>query len=147
MTITHKKAAQILQNWNLENETITDIYYEGTSNKNDSACYVGEAYVLKYTPNLSRLKKNIEVSKALESIGLLSAVPVLTNDGAEYIPDGELYFYLTKRLPGKQMISHSFGKGDGRYPAFGGIPEGISGLAQGLRRPRNFCDLLPYLVA
>ena len=33
----------------------------------------------------------------------------------EYIPDGELYFYLTKRLPGKQMISHSFGKGDGRF--------------------------------
>ena len=115
MTITHKKAVQILKNWNLENENITDIYDEGTGNKNDSACYVGEAYVLKYTANLGKLKKHTEVSKALESIGLLSAVPVPAKDGQEYIQDGEVYFYLTRRLPGTQMTSHSFGQGDGRF--------------------------------
>ena len=48
MTVTHKKIAQILQNWNLSEATITDIYYEGTGNKNESACYVGEEFVLKY---------------------------------------------------------------------------------------------------
>ena len=32
MTVTHKKAAQILQAWNLEGATIADIYYEGTGN-------------------------------------------------------------------------------------------------------------------
>ena len=53
--------------------------------------------------------------RMLESIGLLSAVPVPTSDGAEYILDGEVYFYLTRRLPGKQMASHSFGEGDGRF--------------------------------
>lgn len=115
MTVTHKKASQILHNWNLEGETITDIYYEGTRNKNDSAVYVGEQYILKYTANLGKLKKHIELSKALECIGLLSAVPVHTNHGAEYIQDGEVYFYLTRRLPGKQMVSHSFGEGDGRF--------------------------------
>ena len=115
MTITHKKAAQILQNWNLSDATITDIYYEGNGNKNDNACYVGEKYVLKFTANLGKLKKHIEVSKALHSIGLLSAVPVPTTDGAEYISDGEVYFYLTRRLPGEQMVSHSFGEGDGRF--------------------------------
>ena len=115
MTVTHKKAAQILQNWNLDGETITDIYYEGTGNKNDNACYVGEKYVLKFTANLGKLKKHIEVSKALHSVGLLSAVPVPANDGAEYIPDGEVYFYLTRRLPGKQMASHRFADGDGRF--------------------------------
>ena len=115
MTITHKKAAQILKHWNLDSETVTDIYYDGTGNKNDSACYVGEKYVLKFTANLGKLKKNIEVSKALESIGLLSAVPVSTTDGAEYLQDGEVYFYLTRRLPGTQMVSHSFGEGDGRF--------------------------------
>ena len=115
MTITHKKAAQILQAWNLEGETITDIYYEGTGNKNDSACYVGEKYVLKFTANLGKLKKHIEVSKALHSIGLLSAVPVATADGAEYISDGEVYFYLTRRLPGEQMTPHRFADGDGRF--------------------------------
>ena len=115
MTVTHKKAAQILRCWNLEGETITDIYYEGTGNKNEHACYVGDAFVLKYTANLGKLKKHIEVSRALESIGLLSAVPVLTTDGQEYIQDGEVYFYLTRRLPGKQMASHSFGEGDARF--------------------------------
>ena len=115
MTITHKKAAQILQAWNLEGEAITDIYYDGTGNKNENACYVGEEYVLKFTANLGKLKKHIEVSRALHSIGLLSAVPVATADGAEYISDGEVYFYLTRRLPGEQMTSHRFANGDGRF--------------------------------
>ena len=115
MTVTHKKAARILQNWDLSGEPITDIYYEGTGNKNENACYVGDAFVLKYTANLGKLKKHIEVSKALESIGLLAAVPVKTADGREYIQDGEVYFYLTRRLPGKQLVSHRFGDGDARF--------------------------------
>ena len=115
MTITHKKAAQILQNWNMGDETITDIYYEVTGNKNDNACYVGDGYVLKYTANLGKLKKHIEVSTALESIGLLAAVPVTTIDGAQYVQEGEVYFYLTRRLPGEQMGSNRFGAGDGRF--------------------------------
>ena len=45
----------------------------------------------------------------------LSAVPVKTHQGQEYIQDGEVYFYLTRRLPGTQMTSHSFGQGDGRF--------------------------------
>ena len=115
MTITHKKAAQILKNWNMGNETITDIYYEGTGNKKDSACYVGDGYVLKYTANLGKLKKHIEVSKAIHSIGLLSAIPVLTAEGKDYIQDGEVYYYLTRRLPGEQMVAHRFEDGDGRF--------------------------------
>ena len=112
MTITHKKAAQILQHWDMGDATITDIYYEGTGNKNDSACYVGDQYVLKFTANLGKLKNHIEVSKAIESIGLLSATPILTTDGQEYIQDNELYFYLTRRLSGQQMVSGSFYDGD-----------------------------------
>ena len=115
MTVTHKKAAKVLQNWNLGDAAITDIYYEGTGNQNESAFYVGEEFVLKHTVDLGKLKKNIEMAKALESIGLLSAVPVPTADGAEFIQEGEQYFYLTRRLPGTQMASHRFGDGDGRF--------------------------------
>ncbi len=115
MIVTHKKAARILTHWDLDSEPITDIYYEGTGTKNESACYVGDQFVLKYTANLGKLKNHIAVSKAIESIGLLSAVPVLTGDGQEYIQDGELYFYLTRRLPGKQMDSHRFGEGNARF--------------------------------
>ena len=115
MTVTHKKAAQILKNWNLGEETITDIYYDSTGNKNDCACYVGEDYVLKYTANPGKMKKHIEVSRALENVGLLAAVPIPTGDGAQYIQDGELYFYLTRRLPGKPMAAHGFAGGNGRF--------------------------------
>lgn len=115
MTVTHKKAAQILQNWNMGNATVTDIYYEGTGTKNNNACYVGQHFVLKYTRNLGKLKKHIEVAKSLDSIGLLSAVPVPTIEGSDYIYDGEVYYYLTRRLPGSQMVSHRFEEGDGRF--------------------------------
>ena len=140
MTVTHKKASQILKHWDLESEIITDIYYDGTGNKNDSACYVGEKFILKYTANLGKMQKHIEVSKALESIGLLSAVPVATADGAEYIRDGEVYFYLTRRLPGAQMVSHRFENGDGRF-----VGEIIGQLHLALRKiedPVSEADLL-----
>ena len=115
MRITHKKAAQILGNWSLGNEKLTDIYYEGTGSKNDSAVYVGDDFVLKYTADFGKMKKHITVSKALQNFGLLSAVPVPAADGREYIQDGEVYCYLTRRLAGKQMVSHRFGNGDGRF--------------------------------
>lgn len=112
MIVTHKKATQILKHWGLEKEPVADIYYEGTGNRNGSACYVGESFVLKYTGNLGALKKNMEVSRALEGVGLLSAVPIPTVEGEEYIRDGEAYFYVTKRLPGKQLVSGSFFRED-----------------------------------
>ena len=115
MTVSHKKAAQILKHWNLGSETISDIYYEGTNNKNDSALSVGEDYVLKHTSDLEKLKKHIEVSKALESIGLQAAVPLLTAEGDEFVQDGTLYFYVTKRLTGTQLLAQRFGEGDGRF--------------------------------
>ena len=65
MTVTHKKAAQILGAWNLAQEPITDIYCEGTGNKSDSACYVGDQFVLQCTADLGKLKNHIAVSKAI----------------------------------------------------------------------------------
>jgi len=101
--ITHKKAAEILKHWNLEKIVISDIYYEGTGNKNDNAYYVGEDYVLKFTANLGKLKNNITLSKEIEKAGLCAAVPIATNNGKEYMQEGEVYFCLTRRLPGKQL--------------------------------------------
>lgn len=115
MIISHKKAAQVLERWNLGHAEITDIYYDGRENKNDSAVYVGGEFVLKYTTNLGKLKKHMEVSWALENIGMLAAVPVPTRDGEAYIQDGEVYFYLTRRLTGRPMDSRRFGEGDGRF--------------------------------
>ena len=115
MTITHKKAARILENWGLGSEIITDIYDEGTGSKNDCALAVGDKYILKFTSDPGKRKTHVDVSRAIEGVGLFAAVPVETLDGKEYVQDGELYFYLTRRLTGEQMVSGSIDRGDGRF--------------------------------
>lgn len=112
MILTRKKMMDVLKHWNLENEPIIDIYYESSGNKNDNAVYVGENSILKFTANLGKLKKHIELSAAIEQIGLSAATPIKTADGREYVQDGELYFYLTKRISGASMLAESLYEGD-----------------------------------
>ncbi len=109
--ITHKKAADILRYWGLEKEKISNIYYEDTGNKNENAFYVGERYVLKSSAGLASLKNHIEIARALEKEGMLAATPVLTRDGGEYINDSGLYFILTNRIRGRQLMCEEL------YPA------------------------------
>ncbi len=101
--ITKKRVEGILGNWGLEGQKVTDIYYEGTGNRNESAYYIGENYVLKFTANLGKLKSHIAISKALEKAGLTAAVPMKTREGQEYVAEGDLYYCLTKRLQGSQL--------------------------------------------
>lgn len=101
--VTHKKVASILKKWGLENDPISDIYYDGSGNRNENAFYIGKDYVLKFSANLGKLKNHIVISKALENVGLFAATPVKTKEGEEYITDGELYFCLSKRLEGHQL--------------------------------------------
>ena len=115
MIITHKKAAQILDHWGLADQTVTDIYHDGTGNRNNNAFRVGEELILKHTTDITKLNKHIKVSRSLSGIGLLSAVPIPTEAGEDYVREEDRYFYLTRRLPGEQMVSHRFGQGDGRF--------------------------------
>jgi len=110
MMLTHKKAAEILKNWGLEQEKVTDIYYDGTGERNEHAVYVGERYVLKVTANLGKLNNHLQITNLLEKRGLTSAVVVKTSDGAEYVREGEQYFFLTRRLVGKQMTANTLEK-------------------------------------
>ena len=101
--VSHKKATELLKNWGMEKETVSDIYYDGTGNRNESAYYVGSEYVLKFSANLGKLKSHITISQALENAGLYAATPVKTENGELYVAEGEVYFCLTKRLAGAQM--------------------------------------------
>lgn len=103
--ITQKKIKGILKHWNFENEKITDIYYDGTDNRNEHAFYIGDDYVLKFTANLGQLTSHISISKALKKAGFNSSTPIPATDGKEYIIDGELYVFLTNRMKGNQMNS------------------------------------------
>lgn len=106
--VTHKKASQILKHWNLEQESLEDIYFDATGRKKENACYVGDGYVLKYTADPTKLQNHAALSKAVENVGLLAAAPIPTADGREYVQEGDIYYYVTPRLPGKQMSSVDF---------------------------------------
>ena len=103
--ITRKKITEILGYWGLQDEQVKDIYYEGTGNHNDSAYYVGEQYVLKFATEYDRIRKQIELSKAMESAGIIAATAVPAMDGREVIEDEGLYYCVTKRLEGKSLKS------------------------------------------
>ena len=101
--MTHKKISELLRFWNLENEPITDIYYENTGEKNHHAYYIGSGYVMKFTANLGELRKHISLSKALTDAGLTAAVPMATVDGREYIEVNGNWCFVARRLSGSQI--------------------------------------------
>lgn len=116
MIMTRKKAAEILSSWGLENENITDVYYDN-GNKNDNAFYVGEEYVLKLTADRDKLHNHMELTAAIEDKGLSTATPVKTVDGENYICVGELFCYLTRRVRGSQITVADFYGEDGESKA------------------------------
>ena len=103
--VSKKTIAEVLVNWDLQNEKVSDIVFPETGEISDTAKYVGEDLVIKYTGNLGNTKKAIEISKALESLGLSSPAIVPTKDGREYVENGELYFMLTKRVEGERIMA------------------------------------------
>lgn len=105
--VSHKKIKEVLQNWGLEHEKLSDVVYDETGNVSDSACYVGENYIIKFSPNLGNVEKHISLSQAIENVGLMAATPVKTTDGKYVVESEALFFYVTKRLAGKQLKASS----------------------------------------
>ena len=101
--VSHKKIKEVLQSWGLENEKLADVVYTETGNVSESACYVGDNYIIKFSPNLGNVEKHISVSQAIESVGLSTATPIKNVEGKFVVASEELYFYVTKRLEGKQL--------------------------------------------
>jgi len=101
--VSHKKIKEVLQSWGLENEKLTDVVYAETGNVSESSCYVGDNYIIKFSPNLGNVEKHISLSQAIESVGLSTATPIKTVEGKLVFASEELYFYVTKRLEGKQL--------------------------------------------
>lgn len=78
------------------------------SGRCEDAFFVGDEFVLKFTPDYNEMQNHITLAKSLEDIGLLTAVPVKTNSGEEYVSDEGIYFYLTRRTKGKTVTAQSF---------------------------------------
>uniref|UniRef100_UPI00388F3E4F helix-turn-helix domain-containing protein n=1 Tax=Methanobrevibacter sp. TaxID=66852 RepID=UPI00388F3E4F len=79
--VSHKKIKDVLKNWGLENEKLTDVVYAETGNVSETACYVGDNYIIKFSPNLGKVEKHISLSQAIESVGLSTATPIKTAEG------------------------------------------------------------------
>ncbi len=103
MYISHKKAQEVLKHWNMEEETIRDIFYENSGNRSENAYYVGERHVLKFTENLAKVKNNMALADALTEAGLHAAKHIKIKDGEAYVQNAGVYFYLTRKLEGKQL--------------------------------------------
>ena len=103
--VSHKRIAEVLTFWGLENVKISDVVFGQNGEISDAAKYVGDQYVIKYTNNLGNVIKAIDIAKALTNVGLSAPVVVLTKDGSTYVQNGELYFFLTKRVEGKGMLA------------------------------------------
>lgn len=106
--ITHKKLSAILENWNIADKTIKDVYYNNSGRRNENAFYIGEDYVIKVTRDLGRIKKQIELAGVMKSNELYAIEIIPTISGKDYVTANNLYFYLTKRLKGEHINPHDF---------------------------------------
>ncbi len=103
--VNNKLIAEVLADWGLQGEKTADIVFSETGEISDTAKYVGDDKVIKYTANLGKVKKAIEISKALENVGLNTPAVIPTADGKEYVQKGELFFTLTKRVEGERVMA------------------------------------------
>ena len=105
IVVSKKTIAEVLVNWDLYDAKVEDIVFPGTGEISNTANYVGEDLIIKYTPDLVKTQKAIEISKALEDIGLSSPSVLPTRDGREYVEKDGLYFVLTKRVSGERIMA------------------------------------------
>ena len=103
--VSNKLISEVLADWGLQGEKTADIVFPETGEISDTAKYVGSDKVIKYTANLGKVKKAIEISKALENVGLNAPSVIPTLDGKEYVQKGELFFTLTQKVEGERVMA------------------------------------------
>lgn len=116
--LSSAKLQAILQHWAIKDRNISPIQYENSGYIADNAWYAGQEYVLKATQNLPGFKAHAAIAKALAEDGMNAPVPVLTQDGQDFISEGDLYFYLLPRLKGRPVNSQALMEKDRAQKAY-----------------------------
>jgi len=101
--ISKNRIQKLLSNWNLQGESIANIYNENTGKQSDNAYYIGNDYVIKFSANYGSIKNTIYITNSLAESSLPVAEIIKTVSGNDYIQNGELYYIATKRIQGKQL--------------------------------------------
>ncbi len=97
--ISNQKLKTILAHWDGEFENIRAVKYSNGIIA-DSMWVVtlkGERYILSACTNEVSLKRCLEPSRLEETEGLAAAAVFKTRDDLDYVTDGDLCFYLTKK--------------------------------------------------
>lgn len=98
--IMTNKIKALLHNWNLQNESIKQIY--GT------VWQIGDDYVLKTYDESESIKRNIMINQHLESMGIPVGNLLNTTKGEQYIEANGQYFFISRNLQGSNIISLKF---------------------------------------
>lgn len=101
--ISKNKIQKLLSYWNLQDESVSNIYNENTGRQSENTYYIGEKYVIKFSANYGSIKNSIYITNSLEESGLPAAEIIKTVEGSDYLQNGELYFVVTKRIKGSQL--------------------------------------------
>ena len=109
-----KKAIRgILAHWVMEQETVGQIYYEGSGRSSENDFQVGKEYILKTSALPGGLKRHIEISQALKESDIHVSEPVPAKDGKLIVQDGEVYCILCRSIKGSHLDSRKlFAQGD-----------------------------------
>lgn len=109
-----KKGLQgLLAHWGMEQETIGEVYYEGSGRVSENEFQVGEEHILKVSAMPGGLKRHVHISRALEESGLHSSRPVPAKNGEIVVQDGDIFCILCRKVPGKRLDSRGlFAQGD-----------------------------------
>lgn len=105
---SHKRIAAALANWGLQDARISDVIFAESGEMSESAKYVGDKYVIKYSDSLETVMKAIRIYHALSDAGLAAPIIVPTADGGEYAECGGLYFFVTEKLRGDGIPASRF---------------------------------------
>lgn len=87
-----KDINEILRNWDLENQNITQIH--------DTTWQIGDEYILKIYDNLDTLERNLKVLSILDAAKIPVGRTISTKCGGEFVKDENEGYFLSKKLPG-----------------------------------------------
>ena len=105
--VSNKLISEVLVNWGLQDEKVSDIVFPDTGEISDSAKYVGSNMVIKYTANLGSVKKATQISKALNSVGLLRRLFQLQAE-KNMLQSENYTLRLPKRLKARELWRAGF---------------------------------------
>lgn len=103
--INHKLITEVLANWNLQDQEVSDIVFSETGAISDTSKFVGDEYVLRFAADPGNMKKAIEIAKALNNVGLSAPEIIPAKNGMEYVQEGELCFMVSRRIKGERVMA------------------------------------------